>query len=69
MFAALKRNAAKRRAARKAHNERFHTRMAAIREKEAADKAQIAKLRVMNKARFAVAIEANNRKLVEAWSK
>lgn len=69
MFAAYKKNAAKRKAARKENNARFHARIAEINEKRDIELALIQVEKEANKERFKEKISTNNEILREAWSR
>lgn len=69
MFAAYKKNVAKRKAARAANNERFHNRIAEINQKRDIELALIEVERKANRERLSDKLAENNQKLREAWAK
>lgn len=68
MFAAMKENAAKRKAARKANTERFRARMAEINEKAELDKLSLEAARLANLETFKAKMRDNNATFKKAWS-
>jgi len=69
MFAAIKENVAKRKAALAANNAQFRARVAEINKKRDIELALIEVERQANKEKLSARLVENNAKLKEAWSK
>lgn len=69
MFAAMKENAAKRKAARKVHTQEFKARIAEINEKRDIELALIQLEKQANREKLSAQLAENTRVLKAAWSK